>query len=410
MLGYNKIIFLNRQEECAMADHLMESIITAVNNAGPELDQLSKNIYENPELGYQEHKACAWHCALLEKHGFAVERNYCGMETAFRAVYDSGKPGLSAAFLAEYDALPGVGHGCGHNILGAVSDGAAIGLKAVIDELGGRVVLFGTPAEETSGAKVIMAEQGKFDDMDFALMAHPANCYSKSGSSLALMPIQFEFFGKAAHAASDPWNGLNALDAALTTMNAINALRQQMLPTSRIHGVMLDGGLAANVVPEYTRLQYYVRSVTKAYNQELLEKVKNCARAGALAAGCRLEMTRYELPYDNMVTNQTLGNAVYQAMEDVSGIPITICHEAMGSLDAGQVSHVCPTVHFYFDITDGNRAIADHSREMAEATQTEFAKKSARHTAAALALAAARVMRDPALLVRIQEEFNQADK
>lgn len=389
---------------------MKETILAAIHAVGPELDRLSRNIYDNPELGYEEFKACAWHTELLEKHGFSIEKNYCDIATAYKATYDSNKPGLTVAFLAEYDALPGVGHGCGHNILGATSLGAGIALKSVLDELGGKVVVFGTPAEETSGAKVIFAEQGKFNDVDIAMMAHPSDANTRSASSLALMPVRFEFFGKPAHAASDPWNGINALDAAIQTINAINALREHMLPSSRMHGVILNGGVAPNVVPEYTKVDYYVRSTTKTYNEELVEKVKNCARAGALATGCRLEITRFEMPYDNLVTNEVLADVFADALMAICGAIVQPAKEDMGSLDAGQVSQCCPTIHAWFDITDGKKGISGHSREFAECTLSEYAKKQMRDVSAALALTGARVCDDPALFQRIRAEFKAAEK
>ncbi len=389
---------------------MKEKIRAAVGAIAPELDALSLAIYENPELGYEEFKACAWHTELLEKHGFRVERNYCGIATAYKATYESHKPGLTIAYLAEYDALPGVGHGCGHNILGATSLGAGIALSRVLHEIGGTVVVFGTPAEETSGAKVVFAEQGCFEGIDLAMMAHPSDAHSRSGSSLALMPVRFEFFGKPSHAASDPWEGVNALDAAIQTINAVNALREHMLPTSRVHGVILEGGAAPNIVPEYAKVDYYVRSVTKTYNDALVERVKNCARAGALATGCRLEITRFELPYDNLITNGPLADAYAEALRDLAGITVLPAKEDMGSLDAGQVSQRCPTIHAWFDITGGKKDVSGHSREFAACTLTDYAKEQMRVTAAALALTGARVALAPLLYERILRAFERAEK
>lgn len=375
----------------------------------PELCALSDAIYEHPELGYEEFFACAQHTAILEKHGFAVERQACGLETAYIATFDAGKPGLHIAYLAEYDALPGIGHGCGHNMLGATSLGAGILLSRVIGELGGKVSVFGTPAEETSGAKVIFARQHKFDGVDVAMIPHPATEWRRSGSSLALQPIQFEFFGKTAHAASCPWEGVNALDAALVTMTAINALREHIRPDSRVHGVIKAGGEAANVVPEYSQVQYYIRSTTKAYNAELTEKVKKCAEAGALATGCRLTCTEFELPYDDLITNAALMDTFDQALFDLRGIHLAPASKSMGSSDAGQVSHVCPTIHPYFDIANGAPALG-HSRELAACTRTPYAYESMRDTACALALTACRLLGDPALYARIRAEFDAAQK
>lgn len=388
---------------------MKETIRKIAQEIGPELDILSKNIYDNPELGYEEFKAAAWHVELLEKHGFTVETNVLDLPTAFVATYDSGKPGLKVGYLSEYDALPSIGHGCGHNILGATSTGAGIALSRVLDKVGGQVVVFGTPAEETSGAKVLFAEAGLFDDCDLALMAHPSVGYARSGKSLALYAIQFEFFGKTAHAASQPWVGVNALDAALVTMNAVNAMREHMLPTSRVHGVIIKGGEAANVVPEYTQVQYYVRSLQKSYNEELVDKVRRCAEAGALATGCTLKVTNYELPYDNLVTNHTMDDVFAESLYELAEIEIEPAREDLGSLDAGQVSHICPTIHPYFDVSDGKQ-VGGHTRELAECTITDYAKEQMRNTLAALTLTAYKIMDDPELYKRVKEEFENAPK
>jgi amidohydrolase len=205
---------------------MKDKVIKLIEELAPELNELSLEIYNNPELGYQEYKACRLHTDILKKYGFDVETNFSGVETGFKAVYKGKKEGLTIAYLAEYDALPGIGHGCGHNLLGAVSTGAGIVLKQILDEIRGTVIVFGTPAEETSGAKVTYVENNEFDGVDIALMAHPASQYAKSGSSLALEPVQFEFFGKSAHAASAPEKGINALDAAIQTFNSKQYLRQ----------------------------------------------------------------------------------------------------------------------------------------------------------------------------------------
>ncbi|MBG0763944.1 MAG: amidohydrolase, partial [Tissierellales bacterium] len=217
---------------------MKEKVAQLIDNLEEELRQLSEEIYENPELGYKEFKSAKLHEKILEKYGFEVESGYMGIETGFRAEYDSGKEGPTVAFLIEYDALPGIGHGCGHNILGTTSTGASIVLKSIIDEIGGKVVAFGTPAEETSGAKVIFADKGAFDDVDVAMMAHPNFAYNRSGKSLALEPIEFEFTGRTSHAAAAPEKGINALDAAINTFNNINALRQQVRSDARIHGII----------------------------------------------------------------------------------------------------------------------------------------------------------------------------
>jgi len=388
---------------------MKNKVMELINTLTPELNELSLEIYNNPELGYEEFKACKLHTDILRKHGFTVQDNFSGVETGFKAEYKSAKPGLTVAYMAEYDALPGIGHGCGHNLLGTVSTGAGIILKEIIDEIGGTVVVFGTPAEETSGAKVTYVENHEFDNIDIALIAHPGSTYTKSGTSLALEPVQFEFFGKTAHAAAAPEKGINALDAAIQTFNSVNALREHMRSDSRVHGVILDGGKAANVVPDYSKSQFYVRSTSKSYNMELLEKVKNCARGAALATGTELKITKFEFSYDNMVTNETLSNVFTEAIYEVAGIKMSEPSKNTGSIDAGQVSQVCPTIHPYFDISNDVNVIA-HTREMASCTLTDYAKEQMKNTVAALVLTAAEVIKNPKLYKEIKSEFDNVVK
>lgn len=374
----------------------------------PELIELSDYIFENPELGYEEFKACEAHINLLKKHDFDVEEEYLDIKTAFRATYDSGKPGPSISFLAEYDALPGIGHGCGHNMLGATNSGAGIALSKIVDEIGGKVVVFGTPAEETSGAKVTMADKHAFDDIDIAFEVHPSSSNSKSGSSLAMEAIQFEFKGQTAHAAADPEKGINALDGVINTFVGINALRQHIKSSARVHGIIVEGGKAANVVPDHAVAQFYVRAKTKTYLNELVKKVKNCARAGALASGAELTISNYELSYDNLVTNQTLLDIFVDSWEAVGVKDIHEPKSSTGSIDMGNVSQYVPAIHPYFKICDEN--IAGHTVEFANATKTKEAYGSMTNTVAALALTSVEIIQDKDKLAAIKEEFDKAEK
>jgi len=388
---------------------MKEKVLELINKLAPELNELSLQIYNHPELGNEEYNSCKLHTDILRKYGFTVYDNFSGVATGYKAIYKSPKDGITVAYMAEYDALPDIGHGCGHNLLGTTSTGAGIVLKQIIDEIGGTVIVFGTPAEETSGAKITYVENHEFDDVDIALIAHPASEYTKSGKSLALEPIQFEFYGKTAHAAAAPEKGVNALDAAISTFNSVNALREHMRSDSRVHGVIINGGKAANVVPDYSKSQFYVRSTTKSYNQELLERVKNCARGAALATGTELKITKFEFSYDNMVTNETLSNVFNQQIFDIANIKMNESHEGMGSIDAGQVSQVCPTIHPYFDITNDKNVIG-HTREMAKSTLTDYAKEQMKNTIAALVMTSVEVITEPKLYEKIKFEFDNTLK
>ena len=345
---------------------MKERLFVEGKNIHERLIEISDYIYANPELGNEEYKAVAVLTELLKDHNFKVEEKYFNMDTAFKATFDSGKPGLTIGYICEYDALPEIGHGCGHNMIGAISAGAGIVLSKIIDQVGGKIIVYGTPAEETNGAKVIMVEEGAFDELDCAMMVHPNDKTYASGTSSALYPIQFTFKGKTAHAASCPEQGINALNAVIQLFNGIDALRQHVTKDVLMHGIITEGGVAANIVPERAVAQFYIRAAKKATVMEVLEKVKNIARGAALMTGCELEMDRYELPYDDLNTNEILSEAFNENLRDLG---ITEIHQPKtggGSSDIGNVSYVTPTIHPYLSITScPTRA---HSRELAKAT------------------------------------------
>lgn len=378
-----------------------------VNKISDELIKLSEYIYQNPELGNKEFKACKAHCNMLKSHGFKIEKGYLGMETAFRAEYEGEKPGPNIAYLAEYDALPKIGHACGHNLLGTVSTGAGIVLSKFVDEIGGKVTVLGTPAEETNGAKVIMAEKGTFDDIDVALIAHPADQYYKSGTSCALEPIQFTFKGKAAHAASSPEKGINALDAVIITFNAINALREHIKPSAKIHGIIKKGGEAANIVPDLAIAQFYVRADTKQYAQELTQKVKKCAEGAAVATGAKLEIEKYEFSNADLITNEALHDIFIKNLKNVGIEDIKEPPSSTGSTDAGNVSYVCPTIQPHFGICKKGETCATHTLEFAKATITDEAYFNMCKTICALVLTGIDIISDDEILNKIKKEHKE---
>ncbi|MFD2444836.1 M20 family metallopeptidase [Bacillus sp. CGMCC 1.16607] len=377
-----------------------------------EIDRLKEDFYnisiyigENPELGHEEFKACAILTEALCKHDFSVEVGTCNLPTAFTATFDSGKEGPVIGFMAEYDALPEVGHACGHNLIGTMGIAAGIGLSKVIHETGGKVIVFGTPAEETKGGKVTMAEEGIFDVLDVAIMVHPLDRYMKSGTSLAMDAIQFEFFGKPAHAAANPHLGINALDAVLQTFNSINALRQHITPDARIHGIIPEGGKAANVVPDYAVAQFYVRAGKRDYLNELVEKVKKCAEGAALQTGATLKVSNYEFSYDDMITNSHLSETFTRQLVSlgVEETEIETDRDGSGSLDMGNVSQVVPSIHPYIKIC--NEAYACHTHEFREAAMSEQAREAMILGAKAMALTGYEVLTNKELLEQIKEEF-----
>ncbi|EOD01611.1 M20 family metallopeptidase [Caldisalinibacter kiritimatiensis] len=387
---------------------MKKRVLYLIEEVKDELIELSEYIYNNPELGYEEVKSSRAHIELLRKYGFKVEEKYLGIKTAFKGEFDSLKPGPTIAYLAEYDALPQIGHGCGHNLLGTTSTGAGIVLSKLISELGGKIIVFGTPAEETSGAKVQMVEKGAFNDVDVAMLVHPGDEHYKSGSSLAMEAIQFTFRGKSSHAAAYPEKGINALDAAINTFNNINSLREHIRTDARIHGIIVEGGKAANIVPDLAIAQFYVRATTKKYLKILRERVINCAKGASLAAGTQLEITNYEASYDNLVTNQTLSELYSKRLKDMGVEKIYESRESYGSLDMGNVSHVCPSIHPYFKISE--KEIVAHTREFAMETITEFAYENMCKTIGALVLTAIDIIQDKQLLSKIKKEFETTEK
>lgn len=387
---------------------LIESLSRKYDEIFDDLKNLCVYLYHNPELGRQEFKASKAHKDLLRKYGFHVTDSYVGIETAYLAEYDSGKPGPKIAYLAEYDALPEIGHGCGHNALGSASIGAGILLKEFADELGGKVLVFGTPAEETFGAKVDMAEAGCFDKIDAAMLSHPTGKYhERSGTTQAMQALRFTFKGKTAHAAGDPYNGINALDGVIQFFNSVNALRQQTKDNSRIHGIISNGGQAANIIPDLAVADFYVRDVTTKDMLELSERVKNCAKGAALATGTTLEIENYEYTFKHLVTNETLSNTYVKNL-NAQGITEIPTAKSSGSSDCGDVSHHCPTIHAYFPIS--KEELTGHSIEFAKASISEEAFKGMKESVLALVMTGRDLMADDELLDQMKAEFEMMKK
>lgn len=357
---------------------MKDLIIKEVEALKATLIETSDFICSNPELGNQEFKAMEKLTSLLKSHGFSIETNILNKPTAFRASYASNKPGPSIAYLCEYDALPGIGHGCGHNMIGTMSCGAAIALSKVLNLIGGRVVVLGTPAEETDGAKVDMA-------MD---------------------AIQFDFKGKTSHAAASPQEGINALDAVLLTFTGINALRQHITPDARIHGIIIEGGKAANIIPDRAIAQFYVRASKKKYLHELVEKVKNIARGAAIMTGATLDISYYQISYDDMNTNKILSDSFTENLKHIGVTDIQPARSSYGSIDMGNVSNVVPSIHPYISISDS--PLVGHTTEFRDATHTDKAHIALVKGASSLALTGYDVITEKELLLRIKEEFNMS--
>lgn len=385
---------------------LKEAAAKAVDDLAPELIDLSQRLHDHPELGYQEVKAAGWLTGFLEQNGLAVERGFSGLATAFRASYRSGPGGPVVALLAEYDALPDVGHACGHNLIGTSTAGAGVALRRVLGTVSGEVQVIGCPAEETGGSKVMMVREGAFEGVTAALSMHPGSQTGGGATSLAITPLTLKFYGRPAHAAASPHEGINALDALLQTFSGINALRQHVKSDVRIHGIVRRGGVAPNVVPDYAEGEFYVRAATREYLDIVIGKVKDCATAGALATGARLEVEE-GVSYDDMRPNRPLMRVCLDNLRRLG----SEAEEAFGqrlsaSTDVGNVSHACPTAAPGIAIAP--RTVPGHSREFAAAAVSEAGHRGLILAAKMLALSALDVLLRPSLVAEMQADFAAA--
>jgi amidohydrolase len=379
-----------------------EEIIQAVEQIKERLIQTSDSIHAFAELGNQEFQSAELLAGELEGAGFAVERAYAGIPTAFKARLQGKAKKPVVALLAEYDALPELGHACGHNIIGTAALGAALALARFLPQLPGTLLVFGTPAEETNGAKVTLAKEGHFAGIDAALMIHPGPETVVAAPSLAMDALEFHFQGRAAHAAAAPQEGINALDAVILTFNGINALRQHLEEGVRIHGYINKGGVAPNIVPEEAAARFYVRARTRRYLNQVVEKVVNCARGAALATGARLKVNNFEFSFDEMQTNSVLARVVEENLR-LLGEELTPPRAGFGSLDMGNVSQVVPAVHPYISI--GPPYPAPHTREFAAAAASPGGHHCLLTGTKLLAATAFDLFTNPALVREAQAAF-----
>ncbi len=385
-------------------ESLKERVREELDDRSEKLREIGEKIFANPELKFEEYKAMEWLTEELEDEGFQVERGVGGLETAFLARCPRGNEGPTLAFLSEYDALPGLGHACGHNLIATIGLGAGLGLCSVMEELGGQLLVLGTPAEEGGGGKVELIEAGIFEDVDVAMMVHPSDRTLVGRGSLGVQELKFDFYGEAAHASSQPEEGINALDAVIATFNNVNALREHIKESSRIHGIITDGGEKPNIVPEHASAYFYVRAAEPEDLEELLEKVKNCARAGSLATGTELEIDEEGHGYQPMQPNPVLADLVKQNFEAL-GEEVEDYEGGMGSTDMGDVSQKVPAVHPYIRIATEDTP--GHSEAFAEASNSDMGYSAMLVAAKALAMAGVDVLGDEENYRRIVESFRE---
>jgi amidohydrolase len=394
---------------------LREDIVAAIEGARADLLRISREIHAHPELNYQEHFAAGLLSEQLAKWGFAVERAPGGVETAFVARRSGCSSRPAVAFLAEYDALPGIGHGCGHNLIATAAVAAGIGLSAVIDSLEGSVLVIGCPAEEGGGGKIRLIEAGVFAGLDATLMVHPGSHQTivpvepGSGKNLAMYGLRFAFHGKAAHAAAAPAEGINALNAVLHTFAGVDSLRQHLRDDTRIHGIITDGGQAPNVVPEFAACVMMMRSPDRTYLSEVIEKVKDVARGAALMTGARLEFSEAYPFYYEMRPNHALA-ARFAANLVACGVEVAPpgTTRSAGSTDYGNVSHLVPSCEVHYAISE--QPIAGHSREKAIAALSTVAEEATLAVAKGMALTGLDVLLDAEFRTALWDEHTRETK
>ncbi len=389
-------------------EELWSKVEKGIEKYWSQANEISDFMAAHPELGDEEFEASAKHAAFLADRGYQVEKPFCGKETAYRGVTGNAEE-PRVVLLAEYDALPEIGHACGHNVHGAMTLLAAAGLREIVGDLPFRLEVVGTPAEETNGAKVAMSEEGIFDGAALAIMIHTgAGQNFVSYSCLAMDAMEFTFSGKTAHAAAAPWEGRNALNGVQLFFHAVDMLRQHLRPEVRMHGIVVDGGTAANIVPDRGVCRFYFRAPQREYLDGMMEKIYDCARGAALATGTEVTWKKYETSFDNLRKNAP-GIALLENIYREEGVTLTEPPKSCGSSDVGNVGHRCPALQPVLGVVD--EVIAAHTREYAAfCGPTPEAHEAIRKGARILAKALLRVVLDESLREELKKDFENPEK
>ena len=379
-----------------------------------EIVGVSRAIWENPELAFQEFKASELLVGLLRKYGFKVEYPYAGMETAFRAEYTRGRGGATFALAAEYDALAGIGHACGHNLIGCASVAAALAAKVYMEKHGidGTILVLGTPGEEGGGGKVLMLRNADcLKNVDAVMMSHGGADRTRGDrGSTGIRRYEVIFHGRASHAAGSPEKGINALDAQILLFNAVGLYRQQMNRGALIHGVLLDGGEAANVIPDYTRSRFYIRSLQEKLIDEVYDRFAKMVEGAGLMTGATGEIKQYSIPYKGRKPNQKL-NALFMETATAMGTmnPVRESGEGRGSSDFGDFSHAAPGAHTAFAIAPPGTSVPGHSEVKKALSNSDYAYDRMLDTGAVLARCALKILTDAELRAAVREEFERTE-
>jgi len=367
----------------------------------PRLVEISHTLHDTPEILFEEQRAAALLTGELAEQGFDVERGSAELETAFVASSGAGTP--TVALIAEYDALPKLGHACGHNLIATWAVGAGIALRRALPDLPGTLKVIGTPAEEGGGGKVTMAKAGVFDGLDAAIMMHPRDTTFLDRGSLAVTPYTIEFFGKSSHASAFPERGINALDAILQVFFSVNAMRQALKLHTKIHGVITHGGEAANVTPDYAAAKFLIRAKEQDYLEEIKQRFLKIVEAASLATGARPKVTE-GLSYQQRVSNQGLVEVFRDNLTALGiGYEVPPADAGVGSSDIGDVSQLVPTIHPYLKICESG--IGGHTPEFAVAAASSQADELTATGSVVLAWTAADVLLRPEVRQRLHETF-----
>ncbi len=383
---------------------LKEKIAQAVKENLQDAIALNDDLADHPELSGEEYESSRKIVELLKHKGFDVEYPFAGLPTSFKATYGRNDHKYKVAIMTEYDALPGIGHACGHCVSGAISVLAGIAASKLQDALDADIDVIGTPVEETDGAKCALIKKGVFDHYDMAMMIHLYDQNLIYCTLNGLASYLYTFHGKAAHASAAPWDGINALNAAQLMFHGTDCLRQHVTPDVRIHGIIRNGGEAPNIVPEEASAEFYVRALDLDYMMDVVRKVDDCAAGGALATQCTWDKVETAATYANMRRNYTGEDTLREIYEELD-IDINGDHEKIfGSSDAGNVSFVCPTFHPTLQIVD--RGVPIHTREFAQAVKTERAHEAIALGANVIALQIAKIFSDENKIKQMKADFD----
>ncbi|XP_055354510.1 xaa-Arg dipeptidase-like [Paramacrobiotus metropolitanus] len=390
-----------------------ESVVKAfIEDKSASLDDISLAIWNHPEVAFEEFYAAKTITVFLEQEGYAVTRNYCNLETSFLAEFQTakfdGKVHATVAVLLEYDALPEIGHACGHNLITEAGLAAFLGVRHVLEnsDIQGRVVCMGTPAEEIFSGKSKLIDAGAFSNVDFALMAHPSPIDILEMETLAVNRLEVEFFGKAAHASCGPWEGINALDAAVAAYNNISMLRQRLRAGNQVHVNVVDGGAKPNIIPDYTKCSYFLRAPTTVDMKTLQKQVMACFAAAATATGCRFQTEAKDPACGALMLNKTM-LSLYKHYAVKNGMDYRPSRPCYGSTDMGDVSAVVPSIHPAFAIGE---TVMVHTKEFQALAGTPFAHQCTRRAGLVMAMTVLEVLANPDLQCTIRNEFIERRK